>query len=77
MEAATLLQQSYARPDDTPLAETIANTTIDPPLEIPRENEIKETFMQGMKLLRDLKKGVPATSAKLERAKEVVNHVYS
>jgi len=46
-------------------------------IEIAREDEVKETFTKGMKLLKDLKKGVPATSAKLEGAKDVVAHVYS
>ena len=59
--------------------EQIGNTknVVDPPIEIPREQEMKETFTQGMKMLKDLKKGVPATSAKLERAKDVVSHVYA
>jgi hypothetical protein len=52
-------------------------TIVDAPIEIQREQEIKQTFTQGMKMLKDLKKGIPATSAKLERAKDVVNYVYS
>jgi hypothetical protein len=48
-----------------------------PPIEIPRKEEIKETYSESMRLLGDLKKGVPAFSAKLERTKEVVSFVYS
>ena len=80
MEAAALFQQSCTLTDhNAPVAEAVSNspTAVDPPIEIPREQEIKETFTQGMKMLKDLKKGVPATSAKLERAKDVVSHVYS
>jgi hypothetical protein len=78
IEAATLVQKSYTLTEDTPVAEPLNSTSVvDPPIEIPREQEMKETFTQGMKMLKDLKKGVPATSAKLERAKDVVSHVYS
>src|SRR5579859_6948238 len=77
LEAASLFQQSCTLPEDPALPETAPSPATDSPLEIPREDEIKETFTQGMKMLKDLKKGVPATSAKLERAKEVVTHVYS
>ena len=79
VEAATLFQKSCTLTEDTPVAEQPPNSTsvADPPIEIPREQEMKETFTQGMKMLKDLKKGVPATSAKLERAKDVVSHVYS
>jgi hypothetical protein len=79
LEAATLFQQSCALTEDAPVAEQSSNSTtvVDPPIEIPREQEVKETFTQGMKMLKDLKKGVPATSAKIERAKDVVGNVYS
>jgi hypothetical protein len=81
MEAAALFQQSCTLMDDAPIADPLSNSSstsnIDPPIDIPREQEIKETFTQGMKMLKDLKRGVPATSAKLERAKDVVSHVYS
>jgi hypothetical protein len=77
-EAASLFQNSCTTiTNDTALQETSPPREVTTPIEIPREDEIKETFTQGMKLLKDLKKGVPATSAKLERAKEVVTHVYS
>jgi len=77
-EAASLFQQSCTTSTAEPtLPEVAPAPAIVEPIEIPREVEIKETFTQGMKLLKDLKKGVPATSAKLERAKEVVTHVYS
>ena len=75
-EAASLFQQSCTTSfPETPLSEVVH--AVAEPIEIPRDDEIKETFTQGMKLLKDLKKGVPATSAKLERAKDVVTHVYS
>ena len=78
LEAATIIKQSYSSiPDVPPLPESVVDTTASPPLAIPRDDEIKETFTNGMKVLKDLKKFVPATSAKVERAKEVVNHVYS
>jgi hypothetical protein len=79
VEAATFFQQACTLAEDTSVAEQLQNSTtvVDPPIEIPREQEMKETFTQGTKMLKDLKKGVPATSAKLERAKDVVNHVYS
>jgi kinetochor protein Mis14/NSL1 len=77
VEAAALFQQSCNLPDDAPMEGTVSNPTVNPPIEIPRENEIKDTFTQGVKLLKELKKGVPATSAKLERTRDVVSHVYS
>lgn len=79
IEAASLFQQSCALAEDTPVAEQPSNATpvVHPPIEIPREQEVKETFTQGMKLLKDLKRGVPAASAKVERAKDAVSHVYS
>ena len=78
MEASALFQKSCTTStDETPLLDSLSALPADPPIEIPREDDIKETFTQGMKLLKDLKKGVPATSAKLERAKDVVTHVYS
>ena len=77
LEAAAIIQQYYSTTAElSPLPE-IAVETPAPPIAIPREDEIKETFTNGMKVLKDLKKFVPATSAKVERAKEVVNHVYS
>ena len=76
-EAAVLFQQFCDQKDDAPVPETAPTSKVEPPIEIPRESEIKETFTHSMKILKDLKKGVPATSAKLERAKEVVTHVYS
>ena len=77
LEAAALFQQSCnLRNNDIPISE-VSSTSIDTSMQIPREEEVKETFSKGMKVLKDLKKGVPATSAKLERAKEVVSHVYS
>src|SRR5271169_5531722 len=77
MEAAALFQQSCTTStNDTRLPEPPTARAVDGLIEIPREDEIKETFTQGMKLLKDLKKGVPATSAKLERAQDVVTHVY-
>src|SRR5277367_2015829 len=58
MEAAALFQKSCTTStNDTPVLEPPAATTLDAPIEIPREIEIKETFTQGMKLLKDLKKG--------------------
>ena len=77
LEAAALFQQSCALADDAPIPETSPESAAGMPIEIAREEEIKDTFTQGMKMLKDLKKGVPATSAKLERAKDVVGHVYS
>jgi kinetochor protein Mis14/NSL1 len=77
VEASALFQQACNIPDDSMIEETPSNSTAPPPIEIPREHEIKDTFTQGMKLLKELKKGVPATSAKLERTKDVVTHVYS
>lgn len=77
MEAATLFEKSCNIPNDLPVVESMSPQTDDPPIEIPREDEIKDTFTRGMKMLKELKKGVPATSAKLERAKEVVTYVYS
>jgi hypothetical protein len=77
LEAASLFQQSCTLTDDAPIPDTTPEISTDTPIDIPREDEIKETFTQGMKILKDLKKGVPATSAKLERAKDVVGHVYS
>lgn len=77
VEAAALFQESCDQKDDTPIAEGLPPSDIDPPIEIPREIEIKDTFTQSVRILKDLKKGVPATSAKLERTKEVVSHVYS
>jgi len=78
-QAAALFQQSCSMPDSTAAPETTAmeEGTDGAEIEIAREDEVKDTFTKGMKLLKDLKKGVPATSAKLERAKEVVAHVYS
>jgi hypothetical protein len=77
-EAASLFQQSCTTSSpETLLSEVTPTPAVAESIEIPREDEIKETFTQGMKLLKDLKKGVPATSAKLERAKDVVTHVYS
>jgi len=78
-QAAALFQQSCSVPDFTAAPETLAmeEVTDGAEIEIAREGEVKETFTNGMKLLKDLKKGVPATSAKLERAKDVVVHVYS
>lgn len=77
LEAAAIIQQSYSTTAElAPLPEIAAETPAEP-IVIPREDEIKETFTNGMKILKDLKKFVPATSAKVERAKEVVNHVYS
>ena len=77
VEAAAIFQQSCNLPDDAPVKEAVSDSIANPSIEIPRESEIKDTFTQGMKLLKELKKGVPATSAKLERTKDVVNHVYS
>jgi len=77
LEAANLLQQSYATPLEISISETAPEVPTTTSIEIAREDEIKDTYTQGMKLLKDLKKGVPATTAKLERAKEVVTHVYS
>jgi len=77
LEAATVLQQSYSTPTEVPVPETTPEVPSTSPIEIAREDEIKETYTQGIKLLKELKKGVPATTAKLERAKEVVTHVYS
>jgi hypothetical protein len=76
LEAAALFKQSCSDVE-SPLPDTTTNATTDSAIEIPREDEVKETFTNGMKILKDLKKGVPATSAKLERAKDVVTHVYS
>ena len=77
LEAAAIIQQSYSTTAEFPPLPEIAAETPAAPIAIPREDEIKETFTYGMKVLKDLKKFVPATSAKVERAKEVVNHVYS
>jgi hypothetical protein len=77
LEAASLFQQSCVQIDDTPFPQTTPESSSDASIEIPREDELKQTFSKGMKMLKDLKKGVPATSAKLERAKDVVGHVYS
>jgi hypothetical protein len=78
LEAATLFQKSCTLTNDPPVLEIASpSNVVDSPLDIPREDEIKETFTQGMKMLKDLKRGVPATSAKLERAKDVVSYVYS
>jgi kinetochor protein Mis14/NSL1 len=75
---AALFQQSCSLPETVPgaaLGATVGGAETGIRLE--REEEVKETFTKGMKLLKDLKKGVPATSAKLERSREVVVHVYS
>ena len=77
-QTAALFQQSCSLPDAATVPEP--GTTDGRPaagIEIARGEEVKETFTRGMELLKDLKKGVPATSAKLERSKEVVVHVYS
>ena len=78
LEAASLFQKSCtSSTNDILMTAPPAPSTVAEPIEIPRGEEIKETFTQGMRLLKDLKKGVPATSAKLERAKDVVSYVYS
>jgi kinetochor protein Mis14/NSL1 len=77
LEAATILQKSYSETTETAVSESAPDVPPLSPIEMAREDEIKQTYTQGMKLLKDLKKGVPATTAKLERAKEVVTHVYS
>lgn len=80
MEAALLFQQSCTLTDDATQIdpETSTNSaSLDPAIEIAREREISETFTKGVKMLNDLKKSVPATSAKVERTKDVVSHVYS
>lgn len=79
LEAASIIQQSYSNTSsDLPrLPEIATDSVATPSISIPREDEIKETFTNGMKVLKDLKKYAPATSAKVERAKDVVNHVYS
>jgi|SRR5579871_1686011 len=76
-DAARLLQPSYSATTENVLIPTAPEAPSVSSIEIAREDEITETYAQGMKLLKDLKKGVPATTAKLERTKEVVNHVYS
>jgi hypothetical protein len=79
LDAASIIQQSYSNTRDIPPLSEIAvdNTSSTPPIAIPRDDEIKETFTNGMKVLKDLKKFVPATSAKVQRAEDVVNNVYS
>jgi Kinetochore protein Mis14 like len=77
-QVAILLQQSCSLPEAAPVPEPgVTDGGTKPTIELAREGEVQETFTKGMKFLKDLKKGVPATSAKLEQAKEVVPHVYS
>jgi kinetochor protein Mis14/NSL1 len=76
IDAAESLQRSYSA-TESPATVSAPEVPSVSSIEIAREDEIKETYIQGMRLLKDLKKGVPATTAKLERAKEVVNYVYS
>ena len=78
MEAAALFQKSCsASTNDIPTTQPMSPTTVSEPIDIPRDAEIKETFTKGMKMLKDLKKGIPATSAKLERANDAISYVYS
>jgi Kinetochore protein Mis14 like len=77
-QVATLLQESCSLPETAPVPEPgLSSEGAKATIELTREDEVQETFTKGMKFLKDLKKGVPATSAKLEQAKEVVPHVYS
>lgn len=77
-QTAALFQQSYSLPEAVRGPDSGATLgRVEAGVRVEREGEVKETFTKGMKLLKDLKKGVPATSAKLERSREVVAHVYS
>jgi len=76
VEAASIFQQSCTFTGQVSNTEsTTAPLQVESSINISREDEVNETFAQGMKILKDLKRGVPATAAKLERAKEVVKHV--
>jgi kinetochor protein Mis14/NSL1 len=77
-QTAALFQQSCCLPEMPQGADSSATAEgAEAGIRVEREGEVKETFTKGMRLLKDLKKGVPATSAKLERSREVVAHVYS
>ena len=77
MDAAAAFSKSCDVTLDTSNAEAMWDDASFPPIEIAREDQIKETYNQGMKLLKELKKAVPATTAKVERTKEVATTVYS
>jgi hypothetical protein len=77
-QVATLLQQSCSLPEAALVpGHGVTNEGTEATIELAREGKVQETFTKGMEFLKALKKGVPATSAKLEQAKEVVPHVYS
>ena len=75
VEAASIFQRACTFTGEVPNADSTAPPEVESAINIPREDEVNGTFVHGMKILKDLKKGVPATAAKLERAKEVVKHV--
>jgi Kinetochore protein Mis14 like len=77
LEAASVFKRSSEMTLDASTDGPLADMSDIAPVEIAREQDVKETYNQGMKLLKELKKGVPATTAKVERAKEVVATVYS